>query len=137
MAHDLFYGFPPDEEPGLIKVSADFTNSVFDDPARCTYTPDPAILEEIGAFLQRRFEGVRPEPHDAKTCLYTMSHDYQMILDQLPGHPRVAIFSGDSGRGFKYTPLFGRILVDLATSGRRDYDIAPFSILRPGIIKHR
>ena len=134
MPHDLFYGFPATDEPNLIKVSADFTNSVFADPSQCSYTPDPAILQEIGAFLQKRFYGVQPEAQLAKTCLYTMSSDYQMILDQLPGHPNVAIFSGDSGRGFKYTPLFGRILVDLATSGRRDYDITPFSIERNGVI---
>ena len=136
LAHNLFYGFPPDEEAGLLKVSADFTNSIFADPSQCTYTPDPAILQEIGGFLQQRFNGIQPQAQLAKTCLYTMSPDYQMILDQLPGHPNVAIFTGDSGRGFKYTPLFGRILVDLATSGRRDYDITPFSIERNGVIKH-
>jgi glycine/D-amino acid oxidase-like deaminating enzyme len=37
--------------------------------------------------------------------------------------------------GFKFTPLFGRILVDLATTGQTYYDITPFSIRRPGIIK--
>lgn len=131
---DLFYGFPATDQPGMIKVSADFTHSVFADPSQCTYTPDPDILQSIGAFLQTRFNGVTPEAHFAKTCLYTMSSDYQMILDQLPGHPNVSIFSGDSGRGFKYTPLFGRILVDLATTGQRNYDISAFSIERNGVI---
>jgi sarcosine oxidase len=57
-----------------------------------------------------------------------------MILDNLPGYPNVAIFTGASGRGFKFTPLCGRILVDLATTGKTYYDISPFSINRPGII---
>jgi sarcosine oxidase len=63
-----------------------------------------------------------------------MSADGEMILDNLPGFQNVSIFTGGSGRAFKFTPLFGRILVDLATTGKTYYDISPFSINRPGII---
>lgn len=61
--------------------------------------------------------------------------DRKMILDRLWGYHNVAIFTGASGRGFKFTPLFGRILVDLAISGRTYYDVSPFTITRPGIVK--
>jgi glycine/D-amino acid oxidase-like deaminating enzyme len=132
---ELFYGFPSDEKPGYIKVSADFTDSYYTDPRECTHTPDPNILSQLGNFLGRRFNGVCPDPAFPSSCLYTMSKDYQMILDTLPGHPHVAIFTGDSGRGFKFTPLFGRVLVDLAMNGTTYYDISPFSIHRPGIMK--
>jgi sarcosine oxidase len=132
----LFYGFPADEEPGYIKVSADFNESHdrYLDPSQCTYKPDRIILREIGNFLKKRFKGVSKNPKFATTCLYTMSHDYQMVLDKLPGYPNVAIFTGDSGRGFKFTPLLGRVLVDLAVDGNTYYNIGPFSIGRPGII---
>ena len=130
----LFYGFPPDEMPGYLKVGADFTNAIHTDPGQCTYQPDRDILQQLGSFLQQRFNGVLPTPYDATTCLYTMSADAQMILDRLPGH-NVAIFTGNSGRGFKFTPLFGRILVDLATTGRTNWDIVPFAMTRPGIIQ--
>ena len=132
---ELFYGFPPDERPGYIKVSADFTHTYPPDPSQCRYTPDPKILSEIGNFLQRRFKGVNRNAAFPTTCLYTMSKDYQMILDTLPGYRNVGIFTGDSGRGFKFTPLFGRILVDLVTNGSTYYDISAFSINRPKIIK--
>jgi sarcosine oxidase len=132
----LFYGFPADEKPGYIKVSADFNDSHdrYLDPSQCTYTPDPVILDEIKNFLPRRFNGLTANPEFTTTCLYTMSHDYQMVLDKLPGYPNVAIFTGDSGRGFKFTPLLGRVLVDLAVDGNTYYNIGPFSIGRPGII---
>jgi monomeric sarcosine oxidase len=133
-SQQLFYGFPPDEVAGSLKASADFTNNIYTDPSQCTYQPDPAILSLLGAFLRQRFNGVEPAPADASTCLYTMSADAQMILDRLGDH-NVAIFSGASGRGFKFTPLFGRILVDLAMTGHTYYDISPFSLSRPGIIK--
>jgi glycine/D-amino acid oxidase-like deaminating enzyme len=64
-----------------------------------------------------------------------MTPDAQMILDRLPGYHNISIFTGGSGRGFKFTPLFGRILVELATSGKTSYEIGPFSITRPGIFK--
>jgi monomeric sarcosine oxidase len=134
---DLCYGFPPDEKPGYIKASIDFAfpDNVYTDPGRCTYQPDPKILSHLGRFLQRRFNAVSQTPTDCSTCLYTFSTDGQMVLDRLPGHPNVAIFTGDSGRGFKFTPLVGRVLVDLATTGSTGYDISPLSIRRPGIIR--
>jgi glycine/D-amino acid oxidase-like deaminating enzyme len=133
-AETQFYGFPSEEVPGHIKVSTEFTNDIYTDPSQCTYKPDPQILASLGSFVQQRFNGVQPNATDASTCLYTMSADYEMILDNLPGHRNVAIFTGASGRGFKFTPLCGRILVDLATTGKTYYDISPFSITRKGII---
>ena len=129
----LFYGFAPMEQPGRIKVSADYTNDIFTDPQQCTYQPDPRALSDMSAFLLQRFNGIDATPHDPATCLYTMSPDYQIILDTLPGFAGTAIITGESGRGFKYTPLFGRILVDLATTGKSAYDIGEFRINRKGI----
>jgi monomeric sarcosine oxidase len=130
----LFYGFPVEETPGHLKVSADFTNNIYSEPHDCSWQPDPQILADLGSFLQQRFNGIQATPTDASTCLYTMSADGEMILDNLPGFQNVSIFTGGSGRAFKFTPLFGRILVDLATTGKTYYDISPFSINRPGII---
>jgi monomeric sarcosine oxidase len=134
---DLFYGFPPDEKPGRIKVSCDYTykHKIYCDPSKLTFEPDPHILSQIGDFVDKRFKGVDRNPTDCTTCLYTMSKDFQMVLDTLPGHRNAAIFTGDSGRGFKFTPLVGRVLVDLATAGSTGYDISPFRISRAGIIK--
>ena len=132
---DLFYGFPPDEKPGFIKVSADYTYDFYTDPCHCTYAPCPKILSDLECFLQERFNGATSAPTDLSTCLYTFTKDGQMVLDTLPDCRNVAIFTGDSGRGFKFTPLVGRVLVDLATAGSTDYDISPLSIKRAGIIR--
>ena len=129
----LYYGFPPLGQPDRIKVSADFTNDLFTDPSQCSYRPDPRILDQMSAFMGTRFRSANPAPQDAMTCLYTMSADNQIILDTLPGRPNVAVLTGESGRAFKYTPLFGRILVQLATTGKCAYDISEFRINRPGL----
>lgn len=130
-----FYGFPPFERPGYIKVSCEFTDQHYTDPSQCSYQPSPYVLGQISEFVGKRFKGVEPVAHDPSTCLYTMSADGQMVLDTLPGYPNVAVLTGESGRAFKFTPLFGRILMQLATTGKTPYDIAEFSIHRPGILK--
>jgi len=55
-------------------------------------------------------------------------------LSMLPRYENIAIFALDSGSWFKFTPLVGRILSDLAINGRTPYDISPFSALRAGIV---
>ena len=130
----LYYGFPPLAQADRIKVSADFTNDTYTDPGQCSYQPDPRILAQMSDFLATRFRGIEPAPLDAMTCLYTMSVDNQIILDTLPGRSNVAVLMGESGRAFKYTPLFGRILVELATTGQCAYDISEFRLSRPGLV---
>jgi monomeric sarcosine oxidase len=131
----LFYGFPCDEVAGALKLGADYTNATFSDPEQCSHRPDRQILAEIAVFAQSRFHGIDPIPLSASACLYTMSPDAQMVLDRLPGHPGVAIFTGDSGRGFKFAPWCGRALVDLVTTGRAHDDIRLFAIDRAGIVR--
>jgi monomeric sarcosine oxidase len=132
--NQLYYGFPADEEvPDSIKVSVDDTKHKYTTPGGCNYQPDSGVLKNISEFLQRRFHGVKKTWSNPSTCLYTVSPDEQVTIDRLGFH-NIAIYTGDSGRGFKFTPLFGRILVDLATTGKTPYDISPFSVTRPGII---
>jgi hypothetical protein len=48
---------------------------------------------------------------------------------------RATLSGRTASRGFKFTPLAGRVLVDLATTGRSEYDISQLSITRRGVIK--
>lgn len=50
-------------------------------------------------------------------CLYANSPDGHLIIDRHPRHPNVAIACGSSGHGFKFAPVFGEILADLAMHG--------------------
>ncbi|HLI98393.1 MAG TPA: FAD-dependent oxidoreductase [Bradyrhizobium sp.] len=123
-----FYGFPPTDYPGMVKATADFTNVTGTDPNTLDRNPDPRILDQVGTFLTQRFNGIAAVPQDATTCLYAMSADGEMILGTLGHWPRSAIFTGDSGRAFKFAPLLGRILVEFATTGSTNYDISPWAI---------
>lgn len=66
----------------------------------------------------------------AKTCLYTMSPDGNFIIDRLPGEPRIIVASPCSGHGFKFAPVIGEALADLATKGDTPNDIDRFRLTR-------
>jgi sarcosine oxidase len=66
----------------------------------------------------------------AQTCLYTMTPDGDFILDRLPGCAQIIVAAPCSGHGFKFAPVIGEILADLAVTGRTDYDISRFRLAR-------
>ena len=68
----------------------------------------------------------------AKTCLYTMTPDGDFIVDRLPDYPQIVVASPCSGHGFKFAPLIGEILADLATTGATAHDISRFRLGRFG-----
>jgi sarcosine oxidase len=67
----------------------------------------------------------------AATCLYTSTPDGHFVLGTHPEHPQVSIACGFSGHGFKFVPVVGEILADLATDGSTGHDIGLFDPLRP------
>lgn len=66
----------------------------------------------------------------AQTCLYTMSPDGDFIIDVAPDAPQIVIASPCSGHGFKFAPVVGEILADLATTGATRHDISRFRLSR-------
>ena len=68
----------------------------------------------------------------ATTCLYTMTPDGHFLIDHLPGASNVVVASPCSGHGFKFAPVIGEVLADLATTGTTRHDINRFSLRRFG-----
>ena len=48
-----------------------------------------------------------------------------LALGPLPGHDRVLVALG-AAHGFKFAPLLGRVLADLALHGGTEVDLSPF-----------
>ena len=66
----------------------------------------------------------------AVTCMYTNSVDEHFVIGRHPGHERVTVACGFSGHGFKFVPVVGEILADLATTGATRHPIALFDPTR-------
>jgi sarcosine oxidase len=74
--------------------------------------PDPALGRDIEAAVRRYLPGYRPEPVASQRCVYDNTPDEDFVLDR--AGPLV-IGCGTSGHGFKFGPLLGVWLADLAT----------------------
>jgi len=75
--------------------------------------PDPEIVARASAWVRERLPGVDPEPVAAETCLYTTTADERFVLER---RGRVVVGSACSGHGFKFAPVVGRRLAELALS---------------------
>lgn len=70
-----------------------------------------ASLERVCRWVAERFPAAASRPTHAETCLYTNTPDDHFILKR---YGRVVVGSPCSGHGFKFAPLIGEQLADLA-----------------------
>lgn len=73
--------------------------------------PEPELVELMREAVARYFPGADPEPAALDTCLYTLTDDERFILER---HGRIVVGSACSGHGFKFAPLVGERLAELA-----------------------
>lgn len=73
---------------------------------------DDESVQRLSDWVARRFPGADPRPRHAETCIYSNTPDDRFVLER---HGDVVIGSPCSGHGFKFAPLIGNMLADLAT----------------------
>ena len=66
----------------------------------------------------------------AVTVQCTSTPDRHFIIDHHPHDPNTTVACGFSGHGFKFAPVVGEILADLALDGQTDYPIEFLSLQR-------
>lgn len=120
------YGFPAIDGPdGGAKV-AFFRRGVATTPE----TIDREVHEdEIKAMAEETGRHLPSLPGTflkAKTCLYSNTPDEHFIIARHPAHEAVTVACGFSGHGFKFVPVVGEILADLATTGTTAHPIGLF-----------
>ena len=76
----------------------------------------------------KRFPGSQGKVIEASKCMYTMSPDEHFIIDHIG--KRCIFAAGFSGHGFKFMPVIGNALADMATEGRTDLPIDFLSLAR-------
>jgi sarcosine oxidase len=119
------YVVPNPEEPGRFKVALHSSGPPVDADAR-SFDPDPERERLATEYASRRFAAHRPVG-GTETCLYTNTPDEDFVLDR---RGPVVIGSPCSGHGFKFAPLVGRILADLATAQPAPLPIERFLAVR-------
>jgi sarcosine oxidase len=133
--HGMHYGIPAlrgEPSPAGIKVAKHHHRDETVDPDAYDRTVSAADQALIRAAIADHLPAANGELLDAKTCLYTMTPDGNFLIDHLPGAPNVIVASPCSGHGFKFAPVIGEALADLATTGATPHDIGWFSRRRLG-----
>jgi sarcosine oxidase len=125
----VYYGFPADDA-GRVKVAKHHHFDQPVEPDRYDRTVSAADEAAIRAVLKAHLPGADGAMLAAKTCLYTNTPDGDFLIDRLPDRPEIIIASPCSGHGFKFAPVIGEILADLALGGTTRHDISRFALAR-------
>ena len=131
--HGMHYGIPPHAsiDEG-IKLAKHHHRDETVDPNSYDRTVSADDEGLIRAAIEEHIPAANGRLIAAKTCLYTMTPDGDFLIDRLPGASNIIVASPCSGHGFKFAPVIGEILADLATMGTTSHDIARFSLGRFG-----
>jgi sarcosine oxidase len=127
----MFYGFPAGPRPGIKFAKHHHADEAID-PSAAARPMDQADEAVLRAALAAHVPTADGPLLAAQTCRYTMTPDGDFILDRLPGAPAIIVASPCSGHGFKFAPVIGEIVADLATDGATRHDISRFRLARFG-----
>ncbi len=131
LSNGIFYGFPKVDERG-VKFAEHTGGRTVEDPLTVDRTIDAEEQRRLVEVMSRYLPGVSANVTDHAVCLYTMSPDEHFIVDRHPEMPNVVFAAGLYGHGFKFVPVLGRALADLALDGGTDLPMDFFSLNRFG-----
>jgi sarcosine oxidase len=120
------YGFPAiDGTGGGVKAAIHGSDAV------CTPETVDRVIHDVDVKrivdrVRVRMPALDGEVLRAKTCMYTMSPDENFVIGAHPGVANCTVACGFSGHGFKFAPVVGEVLADLAMRGRTDLPVGIF-----------
>ncbi len=127
-AEPMLYGLPtPDGR--LFKVGLHHSGPVVP-PDGADLAPDPAGDGRLAASVARLLPAFDPVPVRSERCFYDNSPDEHFVIDRVG---RITIGAGTSGHGFKFGPLLGALLADLAEGRSPRASIGWLASTRPGV----
>ena len=92
--------------------------------------PDDAFTARLAKAAPSIVRDIDPVPRLVERCVYDNTADEHFVIDRIG---RIVIGAGTSGHGFKFGPLLGSLLADLATGLRPPMELDRFSIRRPAV----
>ena len=116
------YGFPEVGRPGFKVGRMNHPGGVVD-PDAIERAVTSGELEVLREFVAEWFPAGAGEVLDAVACMFTNTPDRHFLIDIHPTEPDVVIGSVCSGHGFKFAPVVGEILADLAIDGSTRHEI--------------
>lgn len=127
---EKFYGLPIYGIPGFKIGKYNHLKEQVDPNTmdRECHSKDERVLREA---IRKYFPDADGPTIAMKTCLFSNTKDENFILDLHPDFPQVSIAAGFSGHGFKFCPVIGEIMADLALEGGSEsFDLGLFRLDR-------
>ena len=118
-----FYGFPAETPWGLKVAEHNVSHDPVADPLRLNRTLTADDQRAVLGVLARFFPALQPELSKYAACMYSLTPDKHFALDIHPECPAVVLGAGFSGHGFKFAPVVGEILAELALEGDTNHPI--------------
>jgi sarcosine oxidase len=125
------YGFPAIDGPdGGAKVAFFRRGSLVAAPGALDRAVSPGEVAVMADYLRRLLPTLPGRFLRGDPCMYTTTPDEHFVIARHPAHEQVLVACGFSGHGFKFVPVVGEILADLAIDGTTRHRIALFDPLR-------
>jgi sarcosine oxidase len=100
------------------------------DPDQLDRSVSQAEVEELAEVVRDLVPALPGRFVRAVVCLYTTTPDQHFVIGTHPAHGNVVVACGFSGHGFKFVPVVGEILADLALEGSTKQPIGLFDPAR-------
>ncbi|MEU6395128.1 N-methyl-L-tryptophan oxidase [Streptomyces sp. NPDC046939] len=121
------YGFPAIDGPDLGAKVAFFRGGAECTPETVDRTVHDAEVRAMADHMSRHIPALPGTFLKAVTCMYSNTPDEHFVIARHPAHPdSVVVACGFSGHGFKFVPVVGEILADLALTGATAHPIDLF-----------
>lgn len=127
------YGFPSIDGPGRGVKVAFFRRGQVCTPDTIDRAVSAAEVDDMRCYAAHLLPSMPDRFLQAATCMYSNTPDQHFVIAKHPEHTNVTVACGFSGHGFKFVPVVGEVLADLATTGRTDHPIDLFDPRRPAL----
>ncbi|HWO18244.1 MAG TPA: FAD-dependent oxidoreductase [Kofleriaceae bacterium] len=107
-----YYGFPV-TPGGIVKIANHGTGIAMAEgtPRQTTPAQERALRE----MLRETFPSLADAPlAESRLCVYGDSHDSHFWIARDPDRPHVTVAAGGSGHAFKFAPMLGPLIADIA-----------------------
>jgi sarcosine oxidase len=95
-----------------------------------SFTHEIPPEEMYASLVEPHVAGVGARCVKTVRCLYTITPDFQFLIDRHPTMDRVLIASPCSGHGFKHSAAIGECLAQWTVEGKSALDLSSFSLSR-------
>ena len=123
---DQIYGFPAIDGPdGGAKV-AFFRRGTVTAPDTLDTEVHAEEIAAMAGYCGERLPDLPGAFLRGEPCMYSSTPDEHFVVAPHPAHESVTVACGFSGHGFKFVPVIGEIVADLATCGMTVHPITLF-----------